>query len=75
MILDKTIFHPQGGGQPADDGTISMDGLVFTVKALQAKDDAILHIGTFDKVNLRNKAKNECRKGLFSPKIQRSPSR
>lgn len=34
VILDKTIFHPQGGGQPADEGTLSIDGVVFTVKAL-----------------------------------------
>lgn len=35
VILDQTIFHPQGGGQPSDIGTItSVDGHVFTVTAV-----------------------------------------
>ena len=50
VVLDKTIFHPQGGGQPADEGTIKAEETVFLVNALQAKDDAILHIGSFEKV-------------------------
>ena len=50
MILDRTIFHPQGGGQPADEGTIKSDALTFKVTGLKPKDDAILHIGSFDKV-------------------------
>jgi Ser-tRNA(Ala) deacylase AlaX len=50
IILDKTIFHPQGGGQPADDGTISFESGLFTVSNLKAKDDCILHYGTFSKV-------------------------
>ena len=36
VILDRTIFHPQGGGQPADEGFIrSQDGAInFKVSAL-----------------------------------------
>lgn len=26
VILDRTIFYPQGGGQPSDQGTITLDG-------------------------------------------------
>lgn len=50
LVLDSTIFHPQGGGQPADEGFItSSDGSVkFLLKSLQAKDDAILHVGSFE---------------------------
>jgi len=50
VVLDKTIFHPQGGGQPADDGTIVADDITFIVKNLQSKDDTILHLGSFTKV-------------------------
>ncbi|CDW81733.1 threonyl and alanyl trna synthetase second additional domain-containing protein [Stylonychia lemnae] len=50
LVLDRTIFHPQGGGQPSDEGFItSVDGKVkFIIKNLQHKDDAILHIGTYE---------------------------
>jgi alanyl-tRNA synthetase len=51
VILDNTIFHPQGGGQPADEGTISSENAVFTVTGLKPKDDCILHTGTFSKVS------------------------
>ncbi len=50
IILDRTIFHPQGGGQPGDEGTISFDNVTFTVTGLKPKDDTILHIGKFSKV-------------------------
>jgi alanyl-tRNA synthetase len=50
VILDKTIFHPQGGGQPQDDGEIRADEAVFVVTGLKAKDDCIIHTGNFSKV-------------------------
>lgn len=54
VILDRTIFHPQGGGQPSDDGYITnMEGtLNFTIKVLKSDKDAILHTGTFSQVTL-----------------------
>ncbi|MGH8249867.1 MAG: hypothetical protein ACREVI_04090 [Steroidobacteraceae bacterium] len=33
LRLDETIFHPQGGGQPADRGTINGVSVVFVVSA------------------------------------------
>jgi alanyl-tRNA synthetase len=33
VVLDRTIFHPQGGGQPAD------KGLINTIKVLTVKED------------------------------------
>ncbi|ORY25094.1 hypothetical protein BCR33DRAFT_727147 [Rhizoclosmatium globosum] len=51
IILDRTIFHPQGGGQPSDTGSIIFPetGLVFNVEALQYNRDTgvISHIGQF----------------------------
>mmetsp|Transcript_11806 Transcript_11806/g.19946 ORF Transcript_11806/g.19946 Transcript_11806/m.19946 type:complete len:104 (-) Transcript_11806:558-869(-) len=50
IVLEKTIFHPQGGGQPSDKGFLtSMDGSVkFNVLKLRVVDDAIMHDGKFE---------------------------
>lgn len=55
VVLDRTIFHPQGGGQPADQGLITLlhrkDGsgpVSFTVKSV--RDDgtgALKHYGSY----------------------------
>jgi Ser-tRNA(Ala) deacylase AlaX len=39
VILNKTIFHPQGGGQPSDVGTIELNGVIFLVTSV-AYDNA-----------------------------------
>ena len=36
MIFDKTIFHPQGGGQPNDEGYLEIAGQRYPVKKLVA---------------------------------------
>jgi len=49
LILDKTVFHPQGGGQPTDLGVIRAASAEFVVK--MSKEDRITgivqHIGSF----------------------------
>jgi len=40
VILDRTIFYPEGGGQPADRGTINGVSLLD----VQEKDGEILHL-------------------------------
>lgn len=48
VLLDRTIFHPQGGGQPNDAGTIvGAKGGSFEIKDLKNEDQRILHIGSF----------------------------
>ena len=48
VMLDQTIFHPQGGGQPTDVGTMTSNGVVFTVQKVSADmaTGHIFHIGS-----------------------------
>ena len=41
MVLDATVFYPQGGGQPADTGAISGVGTRFLVEDVRAKDGVV----------------------------------
>ncbi len=56
VVLDRTIFHPQGGGQPADQGVISLlrhdDGaggsIKFAVETVRDDGTGVLrHYGAF----------------------------
>lgn len=58
VVTEKTIFHPQGGGQPSDVGTITRHattangggGAVFDVHAVRTDavhDGRVLHFGRF----------------------------
>ena len=53
VILDQTVFYPQGGGQPSDTGTIESDGSVFEVSKCQIIDDKCYHFGTGSKGELK----------------------
>ena len=53
MVLDATVFHPQGGGQPADTGVISAGGVRFLVEDVRAKDGVVRIRGFFA---IRNKS-------------------
>jgi len=44
IILDKTSFYPDGGGQPTDVGVLSKNGVNFAVKKVVKEGDAIIHI-------------------------------
>ena len=46
LILNQTVFHPQGGGQPSDQGSISCGGAMFVVKFVQVGSNGIEHMGT-----------------------------
>lgn len=45
LILDKTIFYPQGGGQPSDKGVIKSDSAELHVKSVEYNGGKIKHIG------------------------------
>ncbi|XP_020583457.1 uncharacterized protein LOC110026722 isoform X2 [Phalaenopsis equestris] len=48
MILDSTIFHPQGGGQPADKGVIFCSGFTFVVEDVRSNNGVVFHFGYID---------------------------
>jgi len=44
VILDKTAFYPEGGGQPADKGILIVDKKKVTVKHVEKEGNAIIHV-------------------------------
>ncbi|MBI4128278.1 MAG: hypothetical protein HY459_04400 [Parcubacteria group bacterium] len=48
VILEATIFHPQGGGQPYDKGVIEGANATFAVEEVRLVDGVVHHIGKFD---------------------------
>lgn len=48
LILDETIFYPQGGGQPADTGEIISGDNIFTVSDVRLDEmGTVWHFGEF----------------------------
>ncbi|XVE65622.1 hypothetical protein DITRI_Ditri08aG0015000 [Diplodiscus trichospermus] len=47
LILDSTIFHPQGGGQPSDTGFVCVanSNHRFCVRDVRSKDGVVFHYG------------------------------
>ncbi|AHG00599.1 alanyl-tRNA synthetase [Halostagnicola larsenii XH-48] len=43
IVLDQTMFYPEGGGQPADTGTISTDNTTVEIRDVQVEDGVIFH--------------------------------
>ena len=43
VVLDQTMFYPEGGGQPADHGTLATDDTTVQVTDVQSRDGVILH--------------------------------
>ncbi|RQG93198.1 alanine--tRNA ligase [Natrarchaeobius halalkaliphilus] len=43
VVLDQTMFYPEGGGQPADRGTLSTDDVTVEVTDVQIEDGVVLH--------------------------------
>ncbi len=46
VILDKTPFYGEGGGQIGDTGALVMEGAVINVTDTQKSDGVYIHIGT-----------------------------
>merc|ERR1719445_2066451 len=51
VVLDRTIFHPQGGGQPADIGCITSQSnskAKLNVSHVKKDGNVIYHIGQYN---------------------------
>jgi Ser-tRNA(Ala) deacylase AlaX len=54
VVLDQTVFYPQGGGQPFDTGKITGETGEFVVEEVRFADEVVRHIGTMKSGNLKN---------------------
>jgi alanyl-tRNA synthetase len=43
IVLDQTMFYPEGGGQPADTGTLSGEDVTVEVTDVREVDGTVLH--------------------------------
>ena len=43
LAFDKTVFYPEGGGQPSDIGIIALDGTVYEVSYVEKVNGVVLH--------------------------------
>jgi alanyl-tRNA synthetase len=43
VVLDQTMFYPEGGGQPADRGTLATDDASVQVRDVQRVDGVVVH--------------------------------
>ena len=48
VVLDQTVFYPEGGGQPPDTGTLSTEETTVDVVDVQKRDGVIYHVTTGD---------------------------
>jgi len=48
VVLDRTPFYAESGGQVGDTGTLTGDGVLFRVEDTQASGDQHLHIGVLE---------------------------
>ncbi|WP_440952740.1 alanine--tRNA ligase [Methanococcoides sp. FTZ1] len=48
IVLDNTLLYPEGGGQPADHGTLAVEDIVLNVVDTQIYDGVVVH--TIDKI-------------------------
>lgn len=46
VVLDRTPFYAESGGQIADQGFLKADGVLFRVTDVQKENDTFLHIGS-----------------------------
>lgn len=60
VILDQTVFYPQGGGQPYDIGEIASGNATLKVEQVRYFEGTVKHIGTFEKGTFQKDDKVTC---------------
>jgi len=58
LILDKTTFYPESGGQVGDTGVIEGENFKFKVTDTGKIGEIIVHYGEFEEVDFQNLPKN-----------------
>ncbi len=53
IVLNHTIFYPQGGGQPSDQGTIKVGDVVAPIHSVRSIDREVRHYTNQDYSSLR----------------------
>jgi len=51
VILDKTLFYPQGGGQDCDRGRLEKEELIFKIETVSKNGEDIIHHITSDLID------------------------
>ncbi|KAK6930152.1 Alanyl-tRNA synthetase, class IIc, N-terminal, partial [Dillenia turbinata] len=61
VILESTIFHPQGGGQPSDTGFITFpnSNSKFVVQDVRSKDGIVFHYGSLENEDSNSNSNEE----------------
>jgi len=53
IVLDRTLFYPEGGGQLADMGTLALGDRAIAIADVQIDDDGVIHHLADDGVDLK----------------------
>lgn len=43
IVLNQTLFHPQGGGQPSDQGTLQVGDVTIPIHRVKSADNTVRH--------------------------------
>ena len=44
LVLNETIFYPEGGGQPGDEGSITVDNQTIEINGTRYIDNKLVHL-------------------------------